>query len=106
MKGEAMPAVDELQMKGKIAEVLWTCQQLKDPEPLVGRKRPAARQSVLMVPTTILGPRFHLPARARARRRIQVDVDPHTTSSIPATMGLGPPRGRWSGGAERCAARD
>lgn len=105
MKGEAMPAVDELQMKGKIAEVLWTCQQLKDPEPLVGRKRPAARQSVLVVPTTILAPRFQLPP-APELDAASNSMSTRTTSSIPATMGLGPPRGRWSGGAERCAARD
>jgi hypothetical protein len=63
VKGEAMPAVDELQMKGKIAEVLWSCQQLKGPEPLVVASGRPARQSVLVVPTTMLAPRFQLPAR-------------------------------------------
>jgi hypothetical protein len=31
VNGEAMPALDKVQMKGKIAEVLWTCQQLSGP---------------------------------------------------------------------------
>ena len=89
-----MPAVDELQMKGKIAEVLWTCQQLKGPEPLVGRKRPASQTVGPGGADHDTGPAVQLPARARARRRIQLDVDPHTTSSIPSHDGSWPSSGK------------